>query len=237
MTGFLASFQIWAGGFAPSSLAQWFGAVGTILAVLVALFKDPFVAWRRRPHLDAACTEGSPWTSKQPVVVRNSQGTTIWNGDCYYVRLKVENSGNTRAEKVQVHAERLAKRGLNDQFADIPTFIPLDLKWSNLSVSILDGISPRMGAFCDVLSLCDPANPTRSLPRDTPQNVTVAELQLEVLPLARPDLLSPGTYRLTLRIAAANAKPINKVFEFKHTGTWMDNDTDMRRDCLAISLR
>jgi hypothetical protein len=41
---------------------------------------------------------------------------------------------------------------------------------------------------------------------------------------------------LTLRIAAANVEPIDKIFEFKHTGSWLQADADMRRDCLGISL-
>jgi hypothetical protein len=160
------------------------------------------------------------------------------------VRIKVENSGKTRAEKVQVYAEKLARLGRNDQFVEISTFIPLNLKWSNLGVPILDGISSKMGAFCDVVALSDPSNPTRGLPTGTLQNgnsewqdVTIGEVQLEVVPFSRPDLLVPGTYRLTLRIAAANAKPIDKIFEFKHTGKWLNDDTEMRRDCMAISLK
>ena len=233
---FFASFQEWAAGLAPSTLAQWFGAVGTIAAVLVALFKDPLIAWRRRPRLDATCTKDSPWTAKSPIVVQR-EGVLLWSGYCYYVRAKIGNSGNTRAEKVQVYAEKLAKLGADGQFAEIPDFIPLNLKWSNLGVPILDGISPKMGAFCDILALCDPANPTRPVPTGLLRDVTIGELQLEVVPLSRPDLLAPGTYRLTLRIAAANAKPIDKVFEFKHTGAWVENDTEMRRDCLGVSLK
>ncbi len=34
--------------FAPSSVAQWAGAIATLFAVLIALFKDPFVTWLRR---------------------------------------------------------------------------------------------------------------------------------------------------------------------------------------------
>jgi hypothetical protein len=227
--------------FAPSTLAQWFGAVGTIAAVVVALFKDSLLAWKRRPRLNATCTKETPYTSRTPIVVHDGKGAVLWTGDCYYVRAQVENSGKTRAEKVQVYASKLAKLGADQKFADMPTFIPLNAKWSNSPPggvsAILDGISPKMGAFFDLVGLCDPANPHQGRPPGTPPNTTVAELQLEVAPLTGSNLLPPATYRLTLRIAAANVEPIERVFEFTHTGTWLQNDADMRRDCLGIGLK
>ena len=227
--------------FAPSSLAQWFGAIGTISAVLVALFKDPLIAWRRKPRLNAKCTKETPFTSRMPIVVHDGQGLVLWTGDCYYVRAQIENSGKTRAEKVQAYVSKLAKLGADRKFADMPSFIPLNAKWSNSPPggvsAILDGISPKMAAFLDIVAICDPANPHQGRPLGTPPNVTIAELQLEVAPLTGSNLLPPGTYRLTIRIAAANAEPIEKVFDFTHAGAWLQDDADMRRDCLGISLR
>ena len=43
--------------FAPSSLAQWLSAVGTISAVIYALFKDTILAWIRKPWLEVTCTK------------------------------------------------------------------------------------------------------------------------------------------------------------------------------------
>ena len=93
-----------------------------------------------------------------------------------------------------------------------------------------------MGAFCDIVALCDPVNPHQRKPSGTPPNVTVGQLQLEVDPFTDSHLLSPGTYRLILRIAAANVEPIDKTIEFTHTGTWMLDDAAMRRDCLGVAL-
>jgi hypothetical protein len=167
-------------------------------------------------------------------------GGGVWKGDRYFVRIKVENVGKTRAEKVQVSASKLAKRGLDGKFVDIPTTLPLDLKWANSRpeavVTILDGISSKMSAFCDVISLWNPANPYLRRPAGTPGDVTVGQLELEVRPPNDTDLLPPGTYRLTMRIAAANFEPIDKELEFKHTGAWTDDDVTMRRDNLVVSL-
>src|SRR6267142_2927695 len=140
---------------APSSLAQWFAAGGTVAAVILALFKDA-----------------------------DGQGNVLWTGGCYYVRVKVENTGRTRAEKVQVGAINLAKRGLDLKFNDIQTILPLNMKWANRpptgAVGVLDGIPPTMSAFCDIMSLCITANPHQRKPTFTPANTTVGQLQLEV---------------------------------------------------------
>jgi hypothetical protein len=174
--------------FAPSSLAQWFGAIATFSAVVVALFKDLILGCWRGPKLVATCTIETPWTVKTPVIVWQGKnaGGGVWRGDGYYVRIKVENIGKTRAEKVQVSASKLAKRGLNNKFVDMPTILPLNLKWTGDGLTILDGISSKMSAFCDVVSVCDPANPYQRRPDGTPANVTVAQLQLEVDPLLAP---------------------------------------------------
>lgn len=229
------------GGLAPSTLAQWFAAVGTIGAVLVALFKDLILAWRRRPKLEVTCTKEVPWTVRTPIIVYTGQGVILWSGECYFVRIKVKNIGKTRAEKVQVSASKLEKQGLDGKFTEIPTILPLNMKWSNsppnTPVVILDGLSSEMTAFCDIVSLCDPANPHQRKPAATPPNITVGQLQLEVDPPGDLHLLSPGTYKLTLRLAAANVTPIDKELEFSHKGTWLANDAEMRRDCLAVSLK
>jgi hypothetical protein len=225
---------------APSTLAQWFGAAATFAAVVVALFKDSILARIRKPHLDATCGKETPWTIRTPIVVHDGKGAVLWTGDAYYVRAIVQNSGQTRAEKVQVYASKLAKLGADNKFADIPTFLPLNMRWTNGpaggAAAILDGISPEMSAFCDIVAVCDPANPHQSKPTDTPPNTTVGQLQLETEPFTGSHLLAPGTYKLTLRIAAANVKPIEKFFEFRHTGTWLKDDAAMRRDCLSVLL-
>ena len=231
-------------GLAASTLAQWVGGLGTIAAVMVALFKDPIRGWWNKPELKVTCTKEIPETVRVPTTAWQGKwfggGGGRWIGDCYFVRIKVENKGRTRAEKVQVSAMKLAKRGLDNNFADLPTTLPFNMRWSNgppaAPVIALDGISRDMWAFCDILSLCDPANPYQRRPAGAAATETVGQLQLE---FDLPDewhLLAPGTYQLTLKIGAANAEPIDRIVEFTHDGIWTQNDVAMRRDHLVVSL-
>ena len=119
---------------APSTLAQWVGGIGTIAAVVVALFKDPIRGWWNKPELKVTCTKEIPETVRVPMSVwvqAQGQAQIGWSGSCYFVRIKVENKGRTRAEKVQVSAMKLAKRGLDNKFADLPTTLPFNMRWSN----------------------------------------------------------------------------------------------------------
>lgn len=240
--GLPPSSSIW--NLAPSSLAQWVSGIGTTFAVIVALFKDPITSWWRKPRLVATCTRETPWTVRVLISAGVWQPSghveVSWSGNCYYIRLQVENNGRTRAERVQVRALGLERRGVDHNFAEIPTTLPFNMKWSNSpsaqAVTVLDGISSGMSAFCDIISLCDPANAQQRRPSGVPTEVTIGQLQLE---FELPDewiLLAPGTYRLTLRIAAANVKPFVRTIEFTHSGIWTPDDLVMRRDELAVAL-
>jgi hypothetical protein len=236
-------------GIGASTLAQWVGGLGTIAAVIVALFKDSLRSWWNKPALTATCTKQIPWTVRVPLnVFVQGPGQAVghgtlqigWSGNCYFVRIRIENTGRTRAEKVQVSALGLARRGLDGAFVDIPTILPLNMKWSNSpppsAVTVLDGISRGMSTFCDVISLCDPANPYQPRPPGADPTRTIGQLQLEFEPSDGSHLLTPGTYRLRLRIAAANVEPIDRIVAFTHTGTWVQDDVEMRRDHLVVAL-
>jgi len=194
----------------------------------------------RKPKLITTCENLPPWTIRTPLFVDDPRtGVRVSTGDSYWVRLKVENKGRTRAEKIEVSASKLYYRPSVDvHFSEDSTrqHFPLNLKWSHTHVPIRDGISPGMSALCDIIALCDPAYPHWPKPANMPSNTTVGLLQLEVDLSPEFQSLRPGSWKLILRIGAANAKPIEKALLFSHTGEWRQNDAEMRRDCLRVSL-
>jgi hypothetical protein len=229
---------------APSSPAQWAGAIATFSAVLVALFKDYFLRRWNRPELKVTCTREIPETVRVSDIAWEGRwpggGGGRWPGDRYYVRIRVENTGRTRAKKVEVKAMTLAKLGLDNKFELLPTTLPFNMRWSNQpqngSVTVLDGISRDMEAFCDIVSLWDPKNPYQRRPKGVPVTEAIGQLQLEFELTDEWHLLTSGTYRLLLKIGAANAKSINQIIEFRHDGMWTHDDVAMRRDHLAVSV-
>jgi hypothetical protein len=227
-----AAIARWYAALPQSNLAQWLAAVGTVGAVLLALFRDFFYERMRKPKLVVTCENAPPWTLRTPAFANN------WTGDSYWVRIKVENKGQTRAEKVQVCLSKLWYRSdPAGAFEEVQRqHLPLNLQWSHYGVPILDGISPEMPALCDVIALSQPNNPNWPKPADTPPNTTIGSLRLEVLLPPEFHSLKPGFWKLSLRIGAANIKAFDKTLLFSHTGEWKQNDAEMRRECLKVSL-
>ncbi len=226
------------------TVGQWIAAICTLTAVLVALFKDDYVRWRRRPILRVTADLRSPHCAKAllgPIVVQRAAMTTL-TAECYYLRLWIENVGKTRAEQVQVFLGRVFRATADAAFIEDTSYLPMNLRWSNSPPGMLpetyaDGVSPEMGKHCDLLRIVDPKmrRDVGDDLRDVPATSVVGALQLEVVPIMRTDLLGPGLYRLELRVAAANCGPVIATLELNIVGTWHEDESAMFRN--GIELR
>jgi hypothetical protein len=216
-----------------------FSTIVTLLAVLVAMFKDEFWRWLRRPKLELSlCIP----TSADRIDVelptdQNWSGGRKWSGQCYFYRLWVKNTGQSRAEKVQVFLSKVsAIRGESRE--TVTHIVPMNLRWTHGDFYrpevFADGISPAMSKLCDFVSICDPANPTARLPGVSESHVT-ADLWTEAFPLTKANRLPPGRYRFGLKVAAGNCKPIEKHVELSIRGPWYTLPDLMLSD--GVSMR
>ena len=225
------------------TLAQWAGATATFLAVLVALFKDEFLRWRRKPKLRLSVSLAPPNCHKTTITYMIQKPTpTSRAADCYYLRLWVENAGKTRAERVQVFVAKLSRRSADGSFKDVDQFLPMNLRWSHAGSRapeiFTDGISPEMGRHCDLGRVVDPSL-RKEVGDDLPSiaaNDTVLGLDLEIKPNTLSHLVPIGVYHLTLRVAAANCPPRTHVLELTLTGKWFDDESRMFTDGLGLRL-
>lgn len=214
-----------------SILAQFALAFFTLVAVVVALCKEDIVTLWRRPKLAVTINLAPPDCHK-----------TYWKDPekehCYYFRLWVWNKGNIRAEKVQVFADKLSKKIVDGSFVPVEDFIPMNLRWAYSHEIFADGISPLMGKHCDLGHITSP-NALISLQEDHPNATpgsTILALDLEVKPNTKNHLVLPGTYRLTLKIAAANFKPMTKKLEIIITGEWYDDQKEMFSNGIRVKM-
>jgi hypothetical protein len=227
------------------NLAQWVGASVTFLAVLVALFKDEIIKWRRRPIFDISTTLQPPHCHMTILRYMAQQtAPTYTEAQCYYFRLWVENRGKTRADRVQVFVAKLFRRAADGTFKEYTNFLPMNLRWSHVQAPgggpeiYAEGISPQMGKHCDIGHIIDPANRAEcgeDLPGVLPMS-TLFALDLEVYPNTLSHLLAPGTYRLVLRVAAGNSLPMTKILELTVTGKWFDNERQMFQDGIGLRV-
>jgi hypothetical protein len=222
-----------------SDAAIWTGSIATLLAVFVALFKEQLVRIWRRPKLETRIRLSAPDCHKtQMTRFDQKTGVAMERADCYYFRLWVENTGNQRAEKVQIFLSKLFCRHADGSFVEDKSFLPMNLRWSHSQLSLLgpeifaEGISPKMGKHCDLGHIIEPSR--RVAFGINLSNVvagkTILELDLEVAPNTLTHLLPPAVYRLEMKLAAANAEPETKTIEINHTGDWYSEETKMFSD-------
>jgi hypothetical protein len=232
-------------GYQPSTwgtVAQWAGAVGTISAVLVALFKDEILRNRRRPKLNVSITLGPPDSVKTiwnyQILAPNLQTYIAKQADCYFMRLWIENQGKTRAEKVQVFASKLLKEAEAGTFHPVKNFLPMNLQWANSHELFAEAISPYMGKHCDLGHIMTPSALValqEDLPA-VPSEHTVLALDLEVKPSTKNHLISPGRYLLELKIAGANVLPVVTTLDITLTGKWYDDAEKMFGDAIKLTI-
>lgn len=213
------------------NIAQWVGAIGTIAAVVIALFKERIISFFKGPVLEVS--DITPHCLLLPVNLRDGSRT-----QGHYYRLWVENNGKTAANEVQVFVSRLERRIADGSFERAPAFLPTNLLWAYDGEPYARRILPEMGKHCDIGHVVGPSQrvaANEDLP-NLPPGQSVLSLALEVKALHRPDLLSPGTYRLHLQIAAENCRPIKRTLEITHTGNWFADLKKMLSDGTSMRL-
>ena len=99
--------------------AQWAGAAATSLAVFVALLKEEFLRCIRRPKLTVRIRPED--SNLSPIAVTRA-GHPRWLGEAYFLRMWIENTGNQRAEKVQVFLNKVLREQLDGSFRPLATF-------------------------------------------------------------------------------------------------------------------
>jgi hypothetical protein len=208
------------------------GALATFLAVMVALLRETFVLWWRRPRLSITIKLGTP--DSTGTYLRHEDGTIT---ACYVFRRWISNTGKTTAERVQVFARRLFRLGSEGEFIEDGRFLPMNLLWSHNAGVTLEGIARGMGHHCDLGYVFDPrrSNPNVHRPSGFENHQTWLQLETEVRPFTGTSHLKPGTYRLELRAAGSNVNPVDATLEISLEGTWYDEETDMF--ARGISLR
>jgi hypothetical protein len=214
------------------SVAQWVGAVLTATAITFALLKEEILRRFRHPELTARLNAEHPDCVKTPV----KHGE--WKGSRYFLRLWIENKGDVRADKVEVFLARAWVERKVGYWGELPEFTPMNLRWSNGDwknpTIYADGISPRMGRYCDLGAISDPAHPDlRSFPE---AGKTRLCLQYEFFQPASEYLL-PGKYRFEILVAASNREPVAYFVEIHLTGLWSQDEREMFKNRFTVSVR
>lgn len=221
-------------------------AVGTFLAVIVALFREEITSTWRRPKVEVRIGLSAPDCHLTRLIkIDTSSGKALVKAPCFYLRLWIENAGNVRAEEVQVFIGKLERKQADDEFREDHDFLPMNLRWSHAGLGkplIFTSMNPGMGRHCDFGHIVDPAYDSEFLPskeffvNKPDESQTTISLDLEFEPATYSHLIPPGEYRVTLKIGGANFGPVTKLVKVVHTGKWYPDEERMFSDGLGITV-
>jgi len=219
-------------------------AVGaTLLAVVVALLKEQLQSLFWKPEFKVQIETRPPFCIKTQSSVTGTglDGTTrlLWSGSIYWARLWVENKGTRRAESVEVFVTKVQHLNRDHSSTPVEGFVPSNLRWANTTPSnpeIFYGINPEMGRYCDLGSVADPACTTLREIRGVPRGTATFDLVLQSPPPGDAHRLPPGDYRITFKISAANAKPVERTVELSISGHWTEDEKAMLGRELGVSI-
>lgn len=219
---------------------EWISAVSVfalLMVAIVALFQDKIRYWLYHPVLNVSMDLNPPDCLKAKI-----NGPDLANPiDAYYLRFRITNSGNKKAETVEVYASELSKKQADNTYRVESSFQPLNLIWAHYGGIFFD-ISPGMYRHCDLARIIDPSFrsniPHEDLSWDNVQkDKTILSFEIASKPNIPCHLWPNGTYRLVVVVAAAaNAEPITSTIEINITGSWSNNEQIMFRDGIGISI-
>lgn len=213
------------------TVLKWLTVIVSMIIAVVAIFRNEIDSWRVHPNLDILIISKPPYFQKM-------------DDNSYWLRFPVNNTGNKSAEKAEIFAEELLK--LNEKsglFEKVNTFLPMRMLWSNGRTPTFDVISPDTYKLCTLGFIIKDSNlldgKTSPSPRD-PSSIlakrTVFHLNLEVEPNTKCNIITPGKYRLTLLIAAANSRyTVKRILEIDFK-LWSDLEEEMIRDNISIKV-
>lgn len=171
--------------------------------------------------------------------LKNGQIITQWI-PTYYVRLRVENNGNTNLKNAQVVLKEILS-GKTDR-----TFFPLNLHWefANDKIDISHGASKSVNIFevrepqstSEFIIMADSMG--GSPDRERHVGFSSGFRICSISPNTLSDIFPVGKFEFLLSFSADNAKPLSKKIFINYDGKWRKETDikDMRKRHLQVRL-
>lgn len=218
-------------------VGDWLVVANIIVLSTLAIFQDRIRAFVARPRFRVHAKMEQPWAHKtfwnhfgeRWDEVHGVMVKTIDKVPCYYIRLLIENYGNSDAREVEVYAEWLEQLGENHLYERVPRFTPMNLLWAHEHKVYMPLLSPKVSKYCDLGHILLPAA-RRAEGYDLPgveADSTILALDMQSEPEMKGHLVGPGSYRMGLVVSAANSTSRKAQLEFTLEGRWHDSENMM----------
>ena len=127
-------------------LPNWLSSIGTIGAVLIALFQKPLASWIHRPKISVDCNDKTPYVE---TITNNADSSICEKG--LKIRVKVENTGKITADKCSVNIDCIYEKREKDDLYCRKEFLPIQLRdFRNTTIS---EIAPHLVYLIDVATI------------------------------------------------------------------------------------
>lgn len=192
-----------------------FTAIGTVGAVLVAIYLNICREWRRRPKLEIEFSIGEPYCRPTTVLIEKGPKQEEFTKGGYSIRIKVINKGSSTALNCRCRLENIYQR-INNRLQLVGPFDPLGLHWVDHPWEDFGPTSlpPKASQFVDVFHSVE-AERVLYIRREhflTGIISTIAE---------------KGEYYFHITAYAENAEPRQETFWLNWKQQW--HDIDMRQ--------
>lgn len=125
------------------TLPNWLSAIGTVGAVLVALFHKQYRNWRNRPKLDITCGKGTPYIEEFEYNIDSSTKEKEIR-----IRLRVDNTGKYTADHCMVNVDGYYKKRDKDESFVKTDLTPVQIRdYRNNSLSY---VVPKLVYYLDL---------------------------------------------------------------------------------------
>lgn len=211
--------------------------VAAFIASLVALFGNAVIEWIWRPVLTVDYVHSRGYCDTPEL---RGGGQAI-GANCYYFSLRVANKGTKSALDVEVFATDLRRWSDENKTWSLVRRYSMGLKWAWLGVTRLPKLAPSMDRFCNIGHIIDPAQRSNFAQDNevlpgVAEQIAILSLDLEARPNHGIHLLEPGKYQLTIWVAAANHKPIQRNVTIDLSETWHAEIEKMLSEGIRIEL-
>ncbi len=225
-------------------IADWLVGIGTLVLAIAAIAQDHIRRLVYSPKFHVSIKTDPPDCMAVPEnmtkqLAPTSQPMTV-AVNALYLRIAVKNVGSAPALNAEVYAQELFRQRADGSWESVREFPPMNLTWADVGGMYFPRIAPGMSKHCDVASIYDPVAFASFLGGPIRSGLDPKKTTLSFLTISRPNhmgnVVGPGEYRLTILVAAENARPMQRTLRLSlpANGVWYRDPTEMLRDGVGV---
>jgi len=208
------------------------GVIVALLLGIAGMFQDWVRAWFKKPNLNITIKLSPPDCHMIPM--RNFMtNQTVY--DTFYFRFRVENIGNYQADEVEAMVVELYK-SVKSKYEKVVNFLPLNLVWAHSFARQITKpkIQPSLFKYLDFGHIVKSEFADLDSFGLKNRNKIVFILDTEVPPNTGSHIIFPGDYKIKIKFAGNNLKPIEKIYKLVIKDDWTTDETIMLQNNILI---